>query len=121
MIFDDTYGIEDTIESPHFNADLARKSGMPNAYDFGGQRTTWMTHMLTDWCGDDGFVTDISARIKRPNYIGDTLWLDGVVIGKRRTDEGDFVDLEVKGTNQRGEVVSEGTASVMLQAAGKLG
>lgn len=120
MILDEVFGIEDTIEAPHFNSDLARKSGMPAAYDFGGQRTAWLAHMLTDWCGDDGFVTDISARLKRPNYLGDTLWLSGVVTGKRRTDDGDVIDCAVKGTNQRGEVVSEGTASVLLEAAGRI-
>jgi acyl dehydratase len=116
LLFDDAYGIDDTIEAPHFNADLARKSGLPNSYDFGGQRTAWLAHMLTDWCGDDGFVTDIDTRLRLPNYVGDTLWLDGAVTSKRHADVGEVIDCSIRAVNQRGEVVSDGTASVLLEA-----
>jgi hypothetical protein len=119
-LFDDAYGIDDTIEAPHLNAELARKSGLPNSYDFGGQRTAWLAHMLTDWCGDDGFVTSIDMRLRRPNFIGDTLWLDGAVTALRSSDQGDVVDCSIRAVNQRGEVVSDGTASVLLGAAGQL-
>ena len=120
QLFDEAYGIDDTIEAPHLNAELARKSGLPNSYDFGGQRTAWLAHMLTDWCGDDGFVTGIDMRLRRPNFIGDTLWLDGTVTALRSSDEGDVVDCSIRAVNQRGEVVSDGTASVLLGAAGPL-
>jgi acyl dehydratase len=119
-LFDDAYGIDDTIEAPHLNPELARKSGLPNSYDFGGQRTAWLAHMLTDWYGDDGFLTGIDVRLRRPNYIGDTLWLDGAATAIRSSGEGDVVDCSVRAVNQRGEVVCDGTASVLLGAAERL-
>jgi hypothetical protein len=118
LVFDESLGIDDTIEAPHFNSDLAQKSGMPAAYDFGVQRSAWLAHMLTDWCGDEGFVTDLDIRLRRPNYLGDTLWLEGSVTGKRREERGDLIDCVVKATNQRGEVTADGTASVLLGAVG---
>jgi acyl dehydratase len=120
LLFDDSFGIDDTIEAPHFNSELARKAGMPAAYDFGVQRSAWLAHMLTDWCGDDGFVTDLDIRLRRPNYLGDTLWLEGFVKQKRHEEQGDFIDCYVKATNQRREVTADGTASVLLGAAGNL-
>jgi len=117
VLLDEFYGIEDTIEAPHFNADLARKGGMPNAYDFGGQRAAWLAHLLTDWCGDEGFVTDLDVRLRRPGYIGDAFWLDGTVTGKRRGAAGDVIECAVSATNQRGEVIADGTAAVLLGAA----
>jgi acyl dehydratase len=120
IIFDEVYGIDDTIEAPHFNAALAQKSGLPTAYDFGVQRSAWLAHMLTDWCGDDAFVTDLDVRLRRPNYLGDIMWLEGSVIGKRTESQGDIIDCSVKATNQRGEVTADGTASVLLGAAGNL-
>jgi acyl dehydratase len=116
MLFDDEYGIEDNIEAPHFNAPLAQKGGMPASYDFGTQRTAWLAHMITDWCGDDGFITAMAVRLLRPNFIGDTTWLDGTVTGKHRDDRGDVVDCEIRATNQRGDVTAAGTASVLLEA-----
>src|SRR6202167_21126 len=103
IIFDDVYGIDDTIEDPHFNAALAQKRGLPTAHDFGVQRSAWIAHMLTDWCGDDGFVTDLVVRLRRPNYLGDVMWLEGTVTGKRKESQGDVIDCSVKATNQRGE------------------
>jgi hypothetical protein len=120
LLFDEAFGIDDTIEAPHFNSELARKSGLPAAYDFGVQRSAWLAHMLTDWCGDDGFVTDVNVRLRRPNYLGDIMWLEGTVTGKRREEEGDVIDCSVKATNQRGEVTADGTASVLLGAAGRI-
>ncbi|RKH84603.1 hypothetical protein D7Y13_42525, partial [Corallococcus praedator] len=104
ILFDDTYGIDDTIEAPHFNNELAAKSGLPAAYDFGVQRSAWLAHMVTDWCGDDGFVTGLDIRLRRPNYLGDTLWLDGTVTEKRRDEIGDLIELVVRATNPHHEL-----------------
>jgi acyl dehydratase len=120
MVFDDNYGVEDTIEAPHFNNQLAQRAGLPAAYDFGVQRTAWLAHMLTDWCGDDGFVTELDVRLRRPNYLGDTLWLEGTVKAKRTDDISDLVVCELKAINQRDEVTASGTAEVRLGVAGRL-
>src|SRR5262249_28112578 len=40
----------------HFDAEIAREIGMPNAYDQGWQRLNWAGHLLTNWGGDTGFV-----------------------------------------------------------------
>ena len=30
--------------------------GAPGAYDYGPERCSWLTHHLTNWMGDDGFL-----------------------------------------------------------------
>ena len=42
----------------------AHEIGMPGAYDQGWQRISWAGHLLTNWCGDRGFVRR-ARRLKR--------------------------------------------------------
>jgi acyl dehydratase len=119
MLLDQSSGIEDVIEAPHLNSEMARATGMPAAYDFGGQRVSWLAHLVTDWCGDDGFLAELTVDILRPNYLGDTTWIDGAVLGSTRTDDGWRVECQLSATNQRGETTARGTAVVALPAAAR--
>ncbi len=47
----------------HFDVEIAHEIGMPGAYDQGWQRINWAGHMLTNWCGDSGFVRKLNGRV----------------------------------------------------------
>jgi hypothetical protein len=117
LLMDEVAGIEDVIEAPHLNSEMARTTGMPAAYDFGGQRISWMAHMITDAFGDDAFLTELTVNLRTPNYLGDTTWIDGHITGKTETDDGWKIDCEMVATNQRGQVSTRGTATVLLPRA----
>ena len=87
---------------------------MATAYDFGAQRISWVAHLLTDWCGDSGYVTDLFVRLARPNFVGDTTWIEGNVTSTSRTDQGWIIECALSATNQRGELTAEGTGTVVL-------
>lgn len=114
MLFDADRGITDTLEGAHWDPYFAQMSGLPNGYDFGCQRISWLGHLLTDWCGDDGFLSELDVQVRRPNLLGDTTWLRGTVTGKRITDDGAVVDCELVAENQRNQVTATGVASVVL-------
>lgn len=105
-------GIEDNIEAPHWDRDLARASGMPDGYDFGAQRVSWMSHLLTDWAGDAGFITSLSARIRRPNILGDITWVSGKVtsIDLAKSE----VSIAITAINQMDETTATAMATVRL-------
>jgi acyl dehydratase len=113
-LFDESMGVDDVIEAPHFSPYLARESGMATAYDFGAQRISWVAHLLTDWCGDSGYVCDLFVRLARPNYVGDTTWIEGNVTSTSHTDQGWIIECALSATNQRGELTAEGTGTVVL-------
>jgi len=56
---------------------LARSVGVPEAYDYGPERCSWMTHHMTNWMGDDGFLRESKSQIRRHNPEGDTLFING--------------------------------------------
>ena len=77
-------------------------------------RTQWMMQLVGNWAGDDGWLFRHSDQIRKFNYIGDTSWVHGKVVGKRAEGVHRIVDLEVWIENQRDEVTAPGQASVLL-------
>ena len=106
---------QDAAQRCHWNNEYAQSIGNPYAYDYGWMRENWLTHLCTDWMGDDGWLWKFKAEMRRFNYQGDTHWMTGRVVRKYLSD-GDraAVDLEIEGTNQRDEVTCPGSATVLL-------
>jgi acyl dehydratase len=50
------FGIPDCPERVHWEPAFAARVGAPGAYDYGPERCSWLTHHLTNWMGDDGFL-----------------------------------------------------------------
>lgn len=107
-------GIDDTLEGAHWDRYFARESGMARGYDFGSQRISWAAHVLTDWCGDEGELTGLDARLQAPNYLGDITQFTGKVTGTETDGDHGLVKCEITGTNQRGQDTIKATATVKL-------
>jgi hypothetical protein len=106
--------IPDTVQRLHWDAARAAELGIPMSYDYGAMRETWLTHAVTDWMGDDGFLFKLRCEHRKFNYLGDTTWVRGQVTDKVQTDGRNEVHLEVSCWNQRGEQTTPGTAVVLL-------
>jgi acyl dehydratase len=98
----------------HFDVEIAREIGMPGAYDQGWQRMNWAGHLITNWCGDAGFVRKLEGRVTMPNLVGDLTKLTGRVVDKIKTREEAVVVIDWWGTNQRGGQNCHGRATVRL-------
>lgn len=111
------HGIPDVPERVHWEDDLATDVGTPAAYDYGPERCSWLTHHLTNWMGDDGFLSRHQSQIRHHNIVGDWLTITGRVTAKRVDDDGHpVVDIEQEARNQHGELSARGTATVRLPA-----
>jgi acyl dehydratase len=107
--------VADTLERAHWDPVLARATGMADGYDFGLQRVCWIGHLLTDWCGDDGWLASLEVRLRKPNLLGDTTWITGTVTevdDRAGPDQG--ITCSVSGTKQRGEETVTATARLLL-------
>jgi acyl dehydratase len=99
----------------HFDEEIAHEIGMPGAYDQGWMRANWLAHLVTNWCGDDGWVARLNITLRKPNLVGDITRLRGQVVGKSVTEAGEhLVELACEGESQRGEQNMRGTATVRL-------
>jgi acyl dehydratase len=104
----------DVAQRCHWEQDYAQELGHPAAYDYGAMRTNWMVHLLTNWMGDDAWISRLSARARRFNYIGDTQWMQGRVERVEPSGSSPSVDIAVEGINQRGETTFTGDATILL-------
>ncbi|WP_040795878.1 FAS1-like dehydratase domain-containing protein [Nocardia higoensis] len=107
-------GIPDVAQRLHWENEWSQSIGNPMAYDYGVTRECWLTHYLTDWMGDDGWLVRQHDEMRRFNYIGDTHIITGTVVGKRVEHGNCLVDIDFRATNQRGEVTAPATATVAL-------
>ena len=108
------FGIPDCPERVHWEHDMAAMVGAPGVYDYGPERCSWLTHYMTNWMGDDGFLVNAKSKIRRHNPEGDLLFINGVVKDKRVDGTRHLVTIEQEARNQDGELSVLGSATVQL-------
>ena len=108
------------IFAVHYNRSASNAMGLPYPYDVGTQRHCWQTQFLTHWMGDDGWLKRCRAEYRKFVFLSDALWMKGKVKNKYIDEEGEHcVDIETSATNQRGEEVMPGDATVVLPSREK--
>jgi len=112
------FGIPDVPERVHWEEDFALEVGAPGAYDYGPERCSWLTHHLTNWMGDDGFLRNAKCKIRRHNPEGDLLFIDGKVTRKFVDGKRHLVEIEQSAKNQDGELSMLGSGVVELPSRG---
>lgn len=108
------FGIPDCPERVHWEDEFAQMVGTPGAYDYGPERCSWLTHHMTNWMGDDGFLRKASCKIRRHNPVGDMLVITGRVTGKRVENGRHLIDIEQAAHNQHNELSVLGSGVVEL-------
>ena len=93
----------------------AQQLGFPAAHDYGIDRISQMTSLLTNWSGDAGQLMSMKTRLLAPNMLGDTTWFRGRVTSKQDpVGTTGLIEVEISGTNQRGEATLRGAARLAL-------
>jgi acyl dehydratase len=110
-----------TVERVHWDPFMAAEIGMPAPYDYGSQRGAWATHMMTNWAGDDGWVSEVDVQYRGMNFLGDTVRISGEVTDKwvgKKSGIG-FVACKLAGINQRGDNIMPAVSVVALPQRGR--
>ena len=110
------FGIPDVPERVHWEEEFALEVGAPGAYDYGPERCSWLTHQLTNWMGDDGFLRHAECKVRRHNPEGDLLFINGHVKRKFVADGRHLVEIAQEGRNQDNEQSVIGSGIVELPA-----
>jgi hypothetical protein len=108
------FNIPDCPERVHWEPEMALMVGAPGAYDYGPERCSWLTHHLTDWMGDAGFLVRATSKLRRHNPEGDLLFIDGKVTAKRVENGRHLVEVQQEARNQDGELSVVGTGTIAL-------
>lgn len=99
----------------HMDDEGAKENGQPAVIGQGRIRVSYLHTLVRKWIGEEGVILTLSAQLRGINFKNDVLTCTGRVTGKRVDDEGrHVVDLEMLMTNQKGERVTPGAATVEL-------
>lgn len=104
----------DIVERVHWDDAMARAVGNPAAYDFGRMRSAFLSHVVTNWMGDDAWLWKMTSEYRLFNFVGDVQWVKGRVVSKHVEGAHHVVDIELSCENQRGEVSAPGSARLIL-------
>ena len=108
------FNIPDCPERVHWDETFAREVGVPGAYDYGPERCSWLTHQITNWMSDCGFLRKSNCQIRRHNPDGDVLFIDGRINRKFIDDDKHLVEIQQSAKTHRDEVSALGYAIVEL-------
>jgi acyl dehydratase len=108
------FNVPDCPERVHWDEKFALEVGAPGAYDYGPERCSWLTHHMTNWIGDDGFLHKSDCQIRRHNPDGDAMVINGEVTRKFEENGKKYVEVSQKAATHRGELSAFGTAIAEL-------
>jgi len=108
------FNVPDCPERVHWDEEFALEVGAPGAYDYGPERCSWLTHHITNWAGDHGFLHKSKCQIRRHNPDGDVIFIDGVVTRKFEENGEYYVEISQKAVTHRGETSATGASIVRL-------
>lgn len=110
----ETFAME-PIAAVHWSKWAANLAGLPQPYDLGAQRHSWVIQLLCNWMGDEGWLKRCYAEYRSFVFLSDVVWLRGKVVHKYIDESNEYcVDIETSGFNQRGEDTIPGKATVIL-------
>ena len=108
------FNVPDCPERVHWDEAFALEVGAPGAYDYGPERCSWLTHQVTNWAGDDGFLRKAKCQVRRHNPDGDVIFIDATV-GRKFIENGKhLVEINQLAVTHRGETSATGSAIVEL-------
>ena len=99
----------------HYDADFAREqANLPGVLAQGTLQASFFAQMICDWICKSGTLRKLSWSNRAMVIPGDALTCHGKVSSKHAVDDENFVDCELRITNQRGEIVTTGSAVISL-------
>jgi acyl dehydratase len=94
------------------------ENGYPDVIFNGPIKNALLATMLTNWIGEGGWLKKLGCQHRGMDVPGNSLTATGQVTKTYEEDGMGFVELDVKVTNQNGEVTCPGTAVVILPLRG---
>lgn len=97
----------------HIDIDFAKRAGMPDVFAHGMLSMAYLGRLLTNWAPQTA-IRRFTVRFTAITHVGDAVTCSGKVVEKYEQGAEELVRLEIKATNQNGELKVLGEAVVAL-------
>jgi len=98
----------------HYDRAFAQEMGFPDAIVQGKLKAAYMTQLVTDWMGPEGWLKKFSCQYRRVDLCRGKMILKGKVTKKYLQDDEHVVECELHSETIKGEKTTIGTAVVVL-------
>lgn len=98
----------------HYNAEFARKDGLPDVATHRALVGNFLAQMLSDWLGEAGRIKKVEWSMRGTAVPGDTVTCRGKVIQKRIEGNRRLIDVDLSVENQKGDLIALGKGEVIL-------
>lgn len=102
----------------HYDRAAAESEGHPDVLVQAHLHGAFLAQFVQDWAGPGARLVACGWSNRGRATPGDLLEFSATVAAKRSEGERGFVDLDVRETNDRGELCLQGTATVSLPSRG---
>jgi acyl dehydratase len=110
--------VNDEFVGIHMDDAAGQAAGYPTAFGMGNLQWSYLHNLVREWAGERGKIERLSCQFRGPNVKGQTVTARGRVIAVRPGPERTEVDLEVWTTDQEGNQLAPGNATVSFPTAG---
>jgi acyl dehydratase len=98
----------------HIDLDFARAAGLPDVIGHGMLTMAWLGRMLTGWVPQRD-LREFGVRFTAMTHVGERITCTGRITKKLERDGERLVQVEVKASNEAGEVKVVGDALIALR------
>jgi acyl dehydratase len=110
--------VNDEFVGIHMDDVAGQAAGYPTAFGMGNLQWSYLHNLVREWGGERGKIERMSCQFRGPNVKGQTVTARGRVSAVRPGPERTEVDLEVWTTDQDGNQLAPGNATVSFPTAG---
>lgn len=100
--------------SVHCDDEFAQRQGLSHIFLNRNLLEAAFSRVVIQWMGDAGWLQRFEIQIRKMNFLGDSISVQGKVVRKYVQEEHGCVDCELWITNQGGETTTLGKATVTL-------
>lgn len=98
----------------HYDKDFAQSMGLPGVVVHGGEISSFLGQMITDWMGEEGTLKKLGCSYRGMFFPGQDVICKGKVTKKYVKDGENYLECEIWAENTKGEKLAPGTAVVTL-------
>jgi len=102
----------------HHDEPFAQSAGMGGVFAHGMMSMAFLGQMVKEWCGHER-LKKMKVRFINLTRPGDTLTCGGKITQKYQMGGENYIECEIFAQNQRNEMVTQGTATILLPLRGK--
>ena len=108
-------GANDELVPIHMDPDYAKDvAKLPDVIIMGNLKLAYIANAITDWAGDEGWITKVSVEYRKMDTVNSTITAKGKVTKKFQQDGKNLVELDVWVENEQGEVTTPASAVLAL-------